>query len=215
MTTGELWSLEVRQEEPMRVAQAAIPLLLLVLSQTPAHANLVSDPSFESCAATGFDSSPPDWSGLNGFCAPSVAHSGDWAGGIQGTMATASLDQTIPTTAGQIYEFSWWQSYFAPPAVGEGYGVSFGNTPVFGFSSSIGASAPYAEEEVMVTATSGETTIDFSAARLTAIIDDITVTEVLPMVEPTSLILAVTACLGLAAARICLWWRDLRFMRPE
>ena len=81
---------------------SALVACLLIASVSPSLANLVTDPGFESCPT---NPPPPGWSGTGGC--DTIAHTGSWSAGFEGT---STLSQSIPTTAGTMYDFSFWVS---------------------------------------------------------------------------------------------------------
>ena len=103
--------------------------VLLAASVIPARANLITDPGFESC--TGYGAAIPDWTSANVSC--SYAHTGTFGAGFTGS---ATLSQTITTTIGDNYDFSFWLAVYSPssfPLPPASFTVSFGSDEVTDF----------------------------------------------------------------------------------
>jgi hypothetical protein len=156
---------------------SALAAGLLIAPLSPARANLVSDPGFESCIPPGGPGeTPPDWSGT-AICA-GRPHSGTWAAGFASPSAT--LSQSIATTPGDTYDFSFWLESPDPPQPPNSFTASFGSdvvlnlTNVFPFH--------YTFEDFTVTAAAASTTISFTASTPAPgsfwFLDDVSVTAV-------------------------------------
>ncbi|MGA8758667.1 MAG: hypothetical protein WB611_20570 [Stellaceae bacterium] len=169
---------------------SALAAAVLLASVTPTLANLVTDPGFESCPT---DPPPPGWSGTAGCNI--FSHTGSWAAGFEGTN---TLAQSIPTTAGTMYDFSFWVSGvdLATPTQ---FTASFGSDQVLDLVNV--TPTTYMFEDFTVTATAASTTLDFTAASSAGwLLDDVSVTAVPAAVpEPPALGLFAVATLGLAA----------------
>jgi hypothetical protein len=176
----------------------ALALFLLSVGGSPALANLVADPGFESCTEGG--THPPGWSG-NGTCALSP-HSGNWAGFLGQSPGT--LSQTIATTPGARYDFSFWLATDGSPGGGiSDFSASFGGGQVLDLTNSPGFR--YRLEEFAVTAPVASTMINFTgSSELFWLVDDVSVT---PAPEPASLALLAAGLLGLGAAFRQKWGR--------
>ena len=178
---------------------SALAACLLIASVSPTLANLVTDPGFESCTSVG--GLPPGWTSSNGVaCVPAGnAHSGSWAAAFIG-LPSATLSQSIATTAGDMYEFSFWLNNDGPPP--NSFTASFGADQVLDITNVAGTGV-YTFEDFTATAAAASTTISFAATASAAwFLDDVSVTPVQVAVpEPASLALLVTGLLGLAAVR--------------
>ncbi len=157
---------------------SAIGLLLLAIGILPARAaNLVADPGFESCTTVG-GSPPPGWTGT-AFCDGQV-HSGSWAALFVAPVGTPeTLSQSISTSTGATYEFSFWLEQLAlPPTLPNDFVASFGADEVLDLTNV--AAFPYTSEDFTVMATTASTTISFvgAAQNATWALDDVSVTRV-------------------------------------
>lgn len=170
---------------------SALATSLLIASVSPSLANLVTDPGFESCPTLP---PPPGWSGTAGCNV--FSHTGSFAAGFEGS---SNLSQSIPTTAGTMYDFSFWVSGIDLVTPTQ-FTASFGGNQVLDLVNV--TPTTYTFEDFTVTATAASTTLDFTAASSNAawLLDDVSVTAVTPAVpEPASLGLFAVAVLGLAA----------------
>ncbi len=177
---------------PALVAATAstLALGLLLAAISPAMANLVADPGFESCDMVG-QNPPPDWTGggggFNAVCDNSP-HSGSWNADFVGPK---TLSQSIATTVGDRYEFSFWLSV---PFVFENqptdFTTSFGPDVVLNLTNS--GLLPYTFEDFTAMAAAASTTINFTTTGNAAkfLVDDVSVTAVpapAPVPEPATL----------------------------
>ncbi|HME40532.1 MAG TPA: PEP-CTERM sorting domain-containing protein [Steroidobacteraceae bacterium] len=172
---------------------SALAAALVFASVSPTLANLVTDPGFESCTMFS-QSPPPGWSGT-GFCDQN-SHSGSWDGG----MLSAMLSQSIATTPGGTYDFSFWL-LSGPVSASNSFTAAFGSDQVLNVVNS--GFIPYTFYDFKVPATALMTTIQFTGITSGGIwaIDDVSVTQVETAVpEPATLLLA-TGLFGAAAIR--------------
>jgi hypothetical protein len=158
-----------------RWRRSALAISLLFASVTPTvAANLVTDPGFENC--TTVNAAPPlGWTGT-AACNP-APHSETWAA-IFGAPAD-TLSQSIATTPGAIYDFSFWVELIATgTAPASTFTASFGGDQVLNLSNITGFG--YNLEDFTVTAAAANTTISFTgvtgAARDAFLLDDVSVT---------------------------------------
>jgi len=166
--------------------------ILLGITAVPARADLVTDPGFESCTSAG--SQPPGWSGT-ATCGVG-GHSGDWEAFL-GRIPT-TLSQSITTTPGASYLFSFWLSTDGAPSGGiSDFTASFGTDQVLDLTHSPGFR--YRQEEFIVSATTGSTLIDFvGSSVLFWLVDDVSVS---PVPEPSGLVLLAAGVFGIGLIR--------------
>jgi hypothetical protein len=98
---------------------AALGVVMLLAAVSPTRANLISDPGFESCTTAG-SAPPPGWTG-SAFCGL-TPHSGMWSANFNSGSFT--LSQSIATTAGDKYDFSFWLITIGP-AIPNSFTASF------------------------------------------------------------------------------------------
>ncbi len=176
-----------------------LPAMMVVMAAIagPAAAdptNLVTNPGFETGDMTG-------WSGDGAFAATNYdegANSGLYAAFFGYVNALGSISQTIATTAGESYTFSF---YFASDGgTPNEFQAYFGNTQVF---ESLNAPAfGYTLESFTVAAIDVNTTITFSGQNNPSwqALDDVSVTAN-DVPEPATLAVLGSALFGLGALR--------------
>jgi hypothetical protein len=171
---------------------SALAACLLIASISPSLANLVIDPGFESCPTSP---PPPGWSGT-GFCNSGFPHTGSFAAGLENT---STLSQSIPTTSGGTYDFSFWVSGFNLGTPDQ-FTASFGSDQVLDLVNV--TPTTYTFEDFTVSATAASTIIAFAgtlSGEGTWLFDDVSVTAVAAVPEPPTLGLFAVTALGLAA----------------
>lgn len=171
---------------------------LLFASVTPALANLVTDGGFESCATEG-SAPPPGWSGT-GACDHFNPQSGSWAGQFTNDVGTLTLSQTIATTPGSSYEFSFWLA-FTGADLPSSFIISFGADQVFDLV--YPGDAPdfdYIFSDFRVQATGPSTVIDFAInpGDGVAWVDGVSVTSV---PEPAAWVMMLIGAVALASLK--------------
>jgi hypothetical protein len=155
---------------------AAVAACLLIAAVSPARANLVADPGFESCIPPGGTAPPPDWNGT-AVCS-ATPHTGTWAAGLSGSSET--LSQSLATTPGDTYDFSFWllNTNLPPPGPPNSFTASFGSGTVLDVTNA--SPFGYTFEDFTVTAAAASTTISFMGAAPVLLwsLDDVSVTAV-------------------------------------
>jgi hypothetical protein len=171
--------------------------LIGLFAITLAHANLVSNPGFESCNNPG--DAPPSWTSGSSYCSFNP-HSGTWDGDFGGTGAT--LSQIISTIIGDEYDFQFWLWDVA--ITPNSFSASFGSDTVLSLTNA--PNSPYTLEDFTVTATATSTQISFTgtASGNGWSLDDVSVTDLGPAAptapEPSTFLLACSL-LGFAGLR--------------
>lgn len=170
--------------------------ILLAAGAIPARANLIVDPGFESCVTPG--DAPPGWtaSSADAYCSNFNTHGGSWSGEFMGT--ASSLSQTITTTAGDNYDFSFWLRQ--GPCNPDFFTASFGSDEVLDLTG-VCHFVDYAQQDFTVTATWTSTTIQFDAETGSGVwnIDNVSVTDLGPSTpEPASVVLLASGLLAIA-----------------
>jgi hypothetical protein len=153
---------------------SALAAGLLIAPVSTARANLVSDPGFESCTPPG-GQTPPDWSG-SAICS-ATPHTGTWAAGF--AFSSQTLSQSLATTPGDTYDFSFWLLNNNPPPNPNSFTASFGSGTVLDLTNA--SPFGYTFEDFTVTAAAASTTISFVAASGIGgvwALDDVSVTAV-------------------------------------
>jgi hypothetical protein len=172
-------------------------LAVLVAAVSPARANLVTNPGFETCAsgqAADWDPSTPN---PDGFLCSSPSHTGSLAAQMVGA---GSLSQLVPTIAGHSYDFAFWLSGSGGLNPGNSFSAIFDGTLVLALSNTTLAS--YTLEEFTVIASQTNERVVFSGFNATGqwSLDDVSVTEIAAP-EPASLTLLAGGLVGLWRVR--------------
>jgi hypothetical protein len=149
---------------------SALVVSLLVAAASRALANLVTDPGFESCTTDGA-APPPGWTGT-ALCGTPAPHSGNWAADFS---SGQMLSHSMATTAGDMYEFSFWLRFEASQS--NSFTAAFGPDVVLNLTNS-NPTFSYIFEDFTVTAAAASTTISFTGATQVGFwrLDDVSVT---------------------------------------
>jgi hypothetical protein len=177
---------------------SALAAALLLASVTPTLANLVADGGFESCT-TEKSAPPPGWSGA-AFCDNTNPDTGKWAALFTHDEGPLTLSQTIATTPGSSYEFSFSLSFTGSSEPSD-LAAFFGADQVLDLAFPDGTSAfDYVLEDFRVMATTASTTVDFvmDPEDGVAWVDDVSVTSV---PEPATWVMMLVGAVALAGLK--------------
>jgi hypothetical protein len=168
-----------------------------------AGADLVTNGAFEDGNFTGWTVSQA--SSGSDLCIVQLPHSGKYAAAFG---ATGGLDdtitQTLATTCGQPYIFSFWLSHWYTDNQNDFYAKWNGNTVLSFTYGNINNSFPYTEYSYIVTATGASTTISFSGQENPSlyVLDDVSVTpDPVGVPLPGAILFLGSGLVGLAGWR--------------
>lgn len=172
--------------------------------------NLVTDPGFENGTPGSYTASMLDgWlvtAGTGAICNVShagcgnvgPAHTGTQMSFLDWSNTLNTIEETLPTVAGDSYTISYWVS----DTHANSLEVQFGGSTLF--NGAAPTSGQYEFFSYTVTATSTSTVLAFSGQRSTGsggtLLDDVSVTAN-PTPEPTTLLLTSVGLLGLGRLR--------------
>ena len=171
----------------------AIVLGVLTLAGAQACANLVQNPGFETGDFTGWTVSG-DISAFAGG-----AHSDTYSASFDGAISAGSLDQTIATTPGDVYDISFW--LFGYTQGGINVSGSFGSDTFYSVNDlHNGSYIQITANDVLGTGSSTLLHLTFQdiGSDSSGYLDDISVTDVTPAGVPDAASTAGLLGLGLA-----------------
>ena len=173
-------------------------VVILVWATSPASANLITNSGFETGDFTGW--TVTNTTGLVSVLNNSVLtpHSGVFAAVNGNHNPLATIAQTLVTTPGQTYTFSFWLQELnnnSPPS--NSFAALWNGGPLLSLVNA--ANFPYRQYSYTVSATSASSTISFVGFTLPLawVLDDVSLEQTTP--EPTSLVFMLGA--GMLALR--------------
>ena len=172
---------------------AATVSSVLSLAGTQAYANLVQNPGFESGDFTGWTVS----GNISVFAGG--AHSGTYSASFDDASSIGSLDQTIVTTPGDVYDISFW--LYADTQGGINVSGSFGSDTFYSVNNlHNGSYIQITANDVSLTSSSTLLHLTFQdiGSDSSGYLDDISVTDVTPAGVPDAASTAGLLMLGLA-----------------
>jgi hypothetical protein len=173
---------------------AALTFVTLLACATTANAavNLVQNPGFETGDLTGWTANDPFV-----FFSASIAHSGNYSVILQKSTPYDVLSQNIPTTAGHIYQID----YYLRSISGGDFLAKWNGTQIPG--SYVDVTLDYTLYSFQLPANSASTTLEFNGYNFEyqQVLDDVSVTDLGPVPEPTSLSLLALGTLALLRRR--------------
>jgi hypothetical protein len=176
-------------------------VLMCAVAQGADGQNLVTNPGFESGNFTGwtqFDNT--DFTGV----ADNLPHSGTFEAFFGPVGSTGGIFQTLATTPGTTYTFSFWLENEDAAEAGQFFDASWDGSSVFSLDPPAG-SFDYTRESFSVLASGSSTDIRFTFENDPSFfnLDDVSVTAATAGVvpEPASMWLLATGLVGMAGLR--------------
>jgi hypothetical protein len=184
---------------------------ILMLGASSASASIVLNGGFETGDFSGWTETSTDAIPFPFVVQGSTVHSGTYAAALNGDPGENSITQTLATTAGQFYTFSFWLDHPYTDNGPSDFSALWNGSPVLQLTSPL-SNFTWTQYSFTVQATNNSTPIEFTSREVPAYtyLDDITVDatdvpgdSVAP--EPSALI--IWSLLGVAGVALRYWRR--------